>query len=726
MATVDVWRTRLNDLTFCKKIRENNAKDSKHKLQTDAKRLLVVFDSKLFVWDCSQTHLIYFNLRNVLSEKSSTCSSTSNHYQTLLCTDSPKFDVECLVMNGTGSHIALWGPGGITVMELPQRWGKYAEYEGGKDTVSCRTITICEHYFNSQKGVILQVMWHPGSPTDTTLVCLTSNNLLSIFDIQEPERPSQVVNLCEYEPGYTSSPSKIPFSCIVGENAVAFDFGSPVELKKKQKPFVDQGAPPKSCAVWPVYLVYGNGDIYVSYIDVNSPRPLKFPVNGPLLMHPPAEDNYGNDACAISVLNTMPPVVVVATCEGRLHHCLLLSASQEETTLQSESSFRVSETSTIYESPQEVSLYVYETVELELSLSVPSLDVDGSVEDDFTCPIRLLADPSSDDRYHCLHSAGVHTVGIPWIHQYETFFSQGADDALSTESLPCILEHLVCTKPMPSSPPSPVLGLGVLSGQSPGTMLLALTSDYEFITLQLSTKYRCQDSSLLSTSSGQALLSPLRRFNREPFDVYIRNILARTSSNPLLRSSQNTEMSQQECFQLLSRTTQIFREEYIQKQDYARQELEKRVRILLKQKELQFQNVQELQESRNILRDRAQGLADKFIDCQEKQEDMLKRLEGLMRKFQARLPVLSEAERSMKRDLETMEEQLHVYQRSLDQLKMKRDFQNRQSLSLDKGSHSSPSLKSNQMKQLKEVIKHEGDELADLMKRVNSLRMESS
>ena len=35
------------------------------------------------------------------------------------------------------------------------------------------------------------------------------------------------------------------------------------------------------------------------------------------------------------------------------------------------------------------SLYVYESVELELSLTTPSLDSDEPTEDDFTCPIRL-------------------------------------------------------------------------------------------------------------------------------------------------------------------------------------------------------------------------------------------------------------------------------------------------------------------------------------------------
>lgn len=39
-----------------------------------------------------------------------------------------------------------------------------------------------------------------------------------------------------------------------------------------------------------------------------------------------------------------------------------------------------------------------------------------------------------------------------------------------------------------------------------------------------------------------------------------------------------------------------------------------------------------------------------------------------MRKLQARLPVLSEAERGMKRELETMHEKLDTYKNSLKQV----------------------------------------------------------
>jgi len=63
-------------------------------------------------------------------------------------------------------------------------------------------------------------------------------------------------------------------------------------------------------------------------------RPVKLAVQGPLLMYPPAEDNYGTDACALLCISTSPPVVVIATCDGRLHHCVLFSKDLQDTALQ--------------------------------------------------------------------------------------------------------------------------------------------------------------------------------------------------------------------------------------------------------------------------------------------------------------------------------------------------------------------------------------------------------
>ena len=47
-------------------------------------------------------------------------------------------------------------------------------------------------------------------------------------------------------------------------------------------------------------------------------------------MYPSAEDNYGVDACSVLCLDTSPPVLVMATCDSQLHHCLILPATQTD------------------------------------------------------------------------------------------------------------------------------------------------------------------------------------------------------------------------------------------------------------------------------------------------------------------------------------------------------------------------------------------------------------
>ena len=45
------------------------------------------------------------------------------------------------------------------------------------------------------------------------------------------------------------------------------------------------------------------------------------------------------------------------------------------------------------------------------------------------------------------------------------------------------------------------------------------------------------------------------------------------------------------------------------------------------------------------------------------------RIEAIMRKMQSRVPFLSEPERNMKRELESMDEKLETYQRNLEQVR---------------------------------------------------------
>jgi hypothetical protein len=71
MATVDNWRTCLNDLKIFKQLRENNGTDSKQKKGTSSKSLLKILDTDLFVWDGYAVQLLNYNLKNATTEKKS-------------------------------------------------------------------------------------------------------------------------------------------------------------------------------------------------------------------------------------------------------------------------------------------------------------------------------------------------------------------------------------------------------------------------------------------------------------------------------------------------------------------------------------------------------------------------------------------------------------------------------------------------------------------------------
>ena len=58
--------------------------------------------------------------------------------QTFVCSCPPNFDVENIIFNATGTYLALIGRKGVTVVDVPRRWGKYAQFEDGNSKVLCK------------------------------------------------------------------------------------------------------------------------------------------------------------------------------------------------------------------------------------------------------------------------------------------------------------------------------------------------------------------------------------------------------------------------------------------------------------------------------------------------------------------------------------------------------------------------------------------------------------
>ena len=49
--------------------------------------------------------------------------------------------------------------------------------------------------------------------------------------------------------------------------------------------------------------------------------------------------------------------------------------------------------------------------------------IEAGAHNKSVCVCVCVTDPVSTDRYHCCHSAGVHSVALPWVHALQYFLS---------------------------------------------------------------------------------------------------------------------------------------------------------------------------------------------------------------------------------------------------------------------------------------------------------------
>ncbi|GAB1599612.1 nuclear pore complex protein Nup88-like [Argonauta hians] len=650
--------------------------------------------------------------------------------------------VEQVVFNRTGQYVAVWGQVGIWVLTLPHRLGRHGMYSGGggggaggggdQHTITVRTFPVAERLLVSHTDVrLLQVSWHPGSYYDGHLVFLALDNVLRICDVNEPDKIFQEIHLVS--PGTPLVPCSL-YTVAIGDSAVSFDFGAALDVPYSAQPVRQR----KSRTVWPIYVLRGSGDVLVVYSDITSKVSPFSLLSGPLLVHPPAEDNYGTDACSILCLRTTPPVVVIATNEGKLHHCIVLtektakSAVPLSSTLDPQSPHTTSTSSSVLIDPS--SLYVYESVELELSLHAGRGSQCRShvpVEDVFTCPIHLVKDVNCEERYHCFHAAGVHTVSLPWIKHYEEFCNNANEDSVPNvpQSERCLVEHVLCTKPLASSPQFPVLGLGTTTNHLLGKTIIILTSDCQFLTIPLNDRYQLPPLTTgCSQNSPDTFGSPLKEFSKEPFDHQLAKMLQRTASAPLLKSGKGADISQEECYLLLIRSTKVFREQYIQKQDLAIEQIKRRLNILLSLKTCQMSELCEMLKKQESLRDFSESLAEKYDSSKDRQDSLLKRVSVLVRKVQSYLPIVSDAERDMMKELKTMEQQLDSLRTQFNKVKKMKEYQEHQvSLSPTTAPLTSPNtiISCQNLVHIKDILAEQTGEINNLMKSVKDLKLET-
>lgn len=77
---------------------------------------------------------------------------------------------------------------------------------------------------------------------------------------------------------------------------------------------------------------------------------------------------------------------------------------------------------------------------------------------------------------------------------------------------------------------------------------------------------------------------------------------------------------------MLQRASQVFREEHFKHHERAREEIEKRIKVLQMLKNYQTSELKRLNEEKQVLQEKAESLAERYEDIKDKQEDLKKRL----------------------------------------------------------------------------------------------------
>lgn len=336
--------------------------------------ILIENDGEIFLWDSSKSSILTANLKNLHFE-----NERSDKFQEFVCTEAPLFVVDSMLFSPSSKYLLLMGERGISVLEMPMRWGKFAEYDGGSESVICRTIPIDPRFYVTHHKInVLDVKWHPGSQADIHLMVLTSDNNLRLYSVLKPTSPEEIISLgesssltAEYSRKSLSVGSMSSFAAALGEKAIAFDFAPPTAAPVPRARLNSSVA--ETDVTHPIFVLRENGDIYYLVHRISQSR-CQPQVIGPLTMYPAADDNYGLDACSLLCLHSQPPVIAMATASGKIYHCIVLESEESydpEEEIESWNRHGIVKSDACQPN---LSLFVHECVELQVSLLYEAAD----------------------------------------------------------------------------------------------------------------------------------------------------------------------------------------------------------------------------------------------------------------------------------------------------------------------------------------------------------------
>ena len=409
---------------------------------------------------------------------------------------------------------------------------------------------------------------------------------------------------------------------------------------------------------WPIVVLRGNGTIFTLIAGLNTSKPR---LQGPLTMIPRQNDNYGDDSCSLIVVPTLPPTIVIAESTGTLHHVLMIESTLED------SSF--DETKTVIQN--EFDLYVLETIALELGLPE-----DKNTPDTHSNPIYLKRDSFNEQRYFCYHDTGLHGITIGFVPQLQRYIND--DEVEPNLNIKSRAEYILSTKAFNSSKTNAIVGLGML--HSPSGMLALLKSG-QIISLDIvldKNSFNHPNSDVRTDSSQYPEDVSVKKHLNGSFDQYIKNILTPDVTQPILKLDKTNPPSAQQSLDLLMNAMQVLRENNFPKHDKVRQEILKRMKILEVLKNQQREEITQLFNDREQIQEKAYKLADMHEDIMERQNNLNKRIQDILRLATLRLPAGTSSEKEFTDQIKRIKSRTDQLLQAVQQIKAKNEIQKTQ------------------------------------------------
>ncbi|XP_052868926.1 nuclear pore complex protein Nup88 [Anopheles cruzii] len=470
-----------NAMTMFQVARDCSPDDHKH-----TQNLVESKDDMLFVWNAKNCCVMTLNWRAAASKKQEPLK-----HQTLIPSAPQNFTVEKILPSTDGTFLALAGPNGFSIIELPRRWGPNGQYQNGKECIICRNYNPDEHLFTESATLeLLQIRWHPASPTDSHLLVLLSDNSIRVYDVDSlrhvwrigPTPTPQAVTAAGSSPGGAITSKLSTYLNSLGDTAVDFDIAPPrvvssagpgagasigdISNSTASTTFLSTATLPSvvSCggnaaAMLPSTPKEGlmSDSLIASLSSKNKKDGTVAAAGGPKVEWPIVilrGDGSVYVLCAGIDTNRprlQGPISILPQVDDNygLDSCsLIVIPTLPPTVIIAESTGKTHHAlfldeerpherslsaadpdTTVALYPCEWYLHVLETVELELGLPGPAVEAAAAKTTTFSCPLHLKRDPLNDARYFAYHNAGLHAVTLDFTRQLHEFVQQPDDDA---------------------------------------------------------------------------------------------------------------------------------------------------------------------------------------------------------------------------------------------------------------------------------------------------------